>query len=109
MDTGGRVATTIPLVPIPIRSGAESAEEGAMEQIQVGRWLFWAGVLMLVGTIVLSEVFGQQSNPPYGTGWDFIPVLIILSLILLLASVVSGNRLDPVARDEPSDSPTGSR
>lgn len=80
-----------------------------MEQIQVGRWLFWAGVLLLVATIVLSAVYGQQSNPPYGIGWDFTPVLVTVALMLLLASAAYGNRLDADVREEPADSPAGTR
>jgi hypothetical protein len=80
-----------------------------MEQIPVGRWLFWAGVLMLVATIVLSAVYGQQSNPPYGTGWDFLPVLVILALILLLVGVGFANPLDSDVPDEPADTSAGTR
>ena len=80
-----------------------------MEQIQVGRWLFWAGVLLLVATIVLSTLYGQQSNPPYGTGWDFIPVLVTVAFIILLASAVGGDQRETDVGDDRAESPAGTR
>jgi len=65
-----------------------------MEQIQVARWLFWLGVLLLVLTIAFSALYGQQVNPPFGTSWNFTPLFVTVSLIVLLASVVMGGPRD---------------
>lgn len=92
-----------------MRSLTKPVGKQTMEQIPVGRWLFWAGVLMLVATIVLSAVYGQQTNPPYGTGWDFLPVLVTIALILLLVSVGFATQLDSDARDESVDTSAGTR
>jgi hypothetical protein len=88
---------------------AQSSETEIVERIQVGRWPFWAGVLLLVATIVLDMVYGPQTNPPYGTGWDFIPLLVIVALILLLGSAGLGSGLGPAARADQADSPAGTR
>jgi peptidoglycan/LPS O-acetylase OafA/YrhL len=79
-----------------------------MEQVSVARWLFWAGVLVLVASIVLATFVGPQLNPPYGTEWNILPVFVILALVLLLASVVFGKRHPadaPEDRKEPSAGP----
>lgn len=80
-----------------------------MARILVERWSFWAGVLLLVATVALFTVFGQQTNPPYGTGWDFLPLGVIVGLMLLLVSVGLGRSPDPDARDRRADSSPGTR
>lgn len=80
-----------------------------MAEIRVGRGTFWAGVLVLVATIALSAVFGQQSNPPYGTGWDFLPLGVIVGLMLLLASVAVGGSPNPGAGEPRADPSPGPR
>jgi magnesium-transporting ATPase (P-type) len=71
-----------------------------MEQVSVARWLFWAGLLVLVASVVLATFVGPLLNPPYGTEWNIFPIFVIAALILLLASVVFGNR---PAVDAPGD------
>lgn len=80
-----------------------------MGQIRVERWSFWAGVLVLVATLVLFTVFGQQTNPPYGTGWDFLPVGVIVGLMLLLVSVAVGGSSTPDAGEPRADPSPGTR
>lgn len=72
-----------------------------MEQIQVARWLFWPGVLVLVVSIALSALYGQQLNPPYGTDWNITPLLVTIALVLMLASVVMGGPRDHEDRGDP--------
>ncbi|MGA7861080.1 MAG: hypothetical protein WCB19_04415 [Thermoplasmata archaeon] len=80
-----------------------------MQGIQVGRWLFWAGVLVLVATIVVSALYGQQLSPPFGTGYNVLPALVLAALVLLLASAAPGIWRAPDAREDPADSPAGSQ
>jgi hypothetical protein len=80
-----------------------------MGQIRVDRWAFWSGVLLLVATIVLDALYGQQTNPPYGTGWDFVPLSVTIALALLLVSAATGSGRVADARDGRTDAPGGTR
>jgi formate hydrogenlyase subunit 4 len=81
-----------------------------MQQIEVGRWLFWSGVLVVVATIVVGAFAGQSLNPPFGTSVNFVPGLLLIALALfLIASVAPRPSPTPGAPHDPAESPSGTR
>jgi predicted membrane channel-forming protein YqfA (hemolysin III family) len=78
-----------------------------MEFMSVARWLFWAGVLVLIAAVVFSTLWGQDANPPYGTDWNLMPLFLIAALVLLFASVVfrspSGSEPETEEKSPPSE------
>jgi len=73
---------------------------GSPAGLEVRRTLFWVGFLVLVGSYILATVYGPEPPPPFGVGWDFVPIPILVGLGLLLAS--------PLAAGSSNTGPTGS-
>lgn len=103
------VARTKRQYPVARDSFPRLSKGENMGRIRVWREPFWAGVLLLVATLVLSTFYGEQSNPPYGVGWDFVPLFVTVAIILLLVGTAFGNRPGPVAGNEAAGSADGTR
>jgi uncharacterized membrane protein YhaH (DUF805 family) len=81
-----------------------------MQQLEVGRWLFWSGVLVLVATIVIAAFVEQSLSPPYGMSINFVPALLVITLILfVLASVAPRPAPTPKGPPDPAESASGTR
>jgi hypothetical protein len=81
-----------------------------MQQIEVGRWLFWSGVVVIVATLLLGAFAEQSLSPPFGMSLNFEPLFLVIALILLLmASVAPRPSPTPSAPHDPADSASGTR
>ena len=80
-----------------------------MQQILVSRWLFWAGVLMLVASIALTAAYGAALSPPFGTSYNLLPLFVVLALIFLLISATASPRRTSAPRTDVGESHTGGR
>jgi hypothetical protein len=73
----------------------------------VDRWAFWAGVLVLVVWLPLQLFVAPALDHPIGTSYSFTS-LVILSVILLLASVYIGGGAKAQPRSAPPPAPSAS-
>ncbi len=78
-----------------------------MQKIPVGRWFFWAGVLVLVASIVVSALYGALLSPPFGTEYNVLPGFVIVAIVLLLISVTIDTTPAPAAGGDSAESRTG--
>ncbi len=63
-----------------------------MEEIPVTRWVFWAGVAVLVVGVVGSSILTPMLSPPYGASFSLTPLVLLLAVVLLLLSVTPALR-----------------
>jgi hypothetical protein len=73
--------------------------------IPVDRWVFWAGVLILVSWFPLEIFVAPALDQPVGTGVDFTPLVLVLGLIFLFASAFIGGGARAARRTTNSPSP----
>jgi hypothetical protein len=80
-----------------------------MQQIEVGRWLFWSAAAVVLATFVLS-ILTPGLTSRFGPSYDFLPTFLIAALFLLLYASVAPRSTPTLGTDSrPGDSPAHPR